>query len=57
MKYKILVILENYGIIKITGPYTGSDCKELYEICNLEQLQNFIQRYSLENFLKEVMYH
>ena len=48
----ILSILENYDIIKTTGLYTGSDCKEKYDIRSLECLQNFIQKYSLESLLK-----
>ena len=48
----ILSILEKSGIIKTTGPYTGSDCKEKYEIRSLGRLQDFIQKYSLENLLK-----
>lgn len=51
---EILDILNKYGIILSTGSYTGSDCKELYEICNFEQLQDFIVKYSLENLLKEI---
>jgi len=50
----ILAILERYGIIKISGPYTGSDCNETYNIYSLERLQNFIQKYSLQNLLEEV---
>ena len=48
----ILSILEKSGIIKTTGQYTGSDCKEKYEIRSLGRLQDFIQKYSLENLLK-----
>ena len=47
----ILLILVKFGIIKTTGPYMGSDCIEKYEIRSLGRLQNFIQKYSLENLL------
>jgi len=47
-----LNILEDNGIIKTTGPYTGSNCLEKYEICcKLERLKDYIKKYSLENLL------
>ena len=42
-----LVILKDYGIIRTTGKYTGSDCKHTYEIRDLNRLQKFIEKYSL----------
>jgi len=42
-----LSILEDYGIIRISGKYTGSDCKHTYEIRDLNRLQQFIEKYSL----------
>ena len=42
-----LAILEDYGIIRTTGKYTGSDCKHTYEIRDLNRLQQFIEKYSL----------
>ncbi len=42
-----LSILEDYGIIRTTGKYTGSDCKDTYEIRDLNRLQQFIEKYSL----------
>lgn len=48
----ILSMLEKSGIIKTTGPYTGSDCIEKYEIRSFRRLQKFIEKFSLENLLK-----
>ena len=44
-------ILEENDIIKTTGPYNGSSCKETYNINNLERLNNFISKYSIEKLL------
>ena len=42
-----LVILEDYGIIRTTGKYTGSNCIHTYEIRDLNRLQMFIEKHSL----------
>lgn len=44
---KALSILEDYGIIRTTGDYTGSDCKHVYEILSLSRLQKFREKFSL----------
>jgi len=51
-----LKILEDEEIIKSTGPYTGSDCPETYNIFNLRQLRDFIEVYSLEEILVSLTY-
>ncbi|KKM72907.1 hypothetical protein LCGC14_1415800 [marine sediment metagenome] len=43
-----LTILEAYGIIRTTGEYAGSDCVHTYDIKDLNRLQKFIEKYSLE---------
>ncbi len=48
---EILRILDDEKIIKTTGPYTGSDCAETYNISNLRRLRDFIEVYSLEEII------
>ncbi len=49
-----LDILERNGIIKISGHWTGDDCKETYDIYNPERLQPFIEKFSLEVLLDSI---
>lgn len=46
-----LALLIDEKIIKTTGPYTGSDCLEIYNITNLRRLRDFIEVYSLEEII------
>ncbi len=51
----ILNILQKFDVIRFTGPYTGSNCKEMYEIYKIGRLRSFIQRYSLEKLISSLM--